>query len=160
MPADNRLWLDDDQDIAPCRPKPAQQNPKHSIPDLQARARMFSFKQTQLLAESKNLETEIVSRTEKGTEKEEYWDHGLEFISYLTRSGGRAKSMIPHIYGVLATNNSIDGQMRSPDCRETSGGILVTFEKGSTQPIPLFLQAPSEVWRKPFDAPAAEFNRK
>ena len=102
----------------------------------------------------------LATHTEEGTEKEEKWDHGLGFISYLTRSGGRAKSMIPHIYGVLATNNSIDGQMRSPDCRETSGGILVTFEKGSTQPIPLFLQAPSEVWRKPFDAPAAEFNRK
>jgi hypothetical protein len=65
---------------------------------------MFSFKHTQLLAESKNLETEIVSRTEKGTEKAEYWEHGLGFISYLTRSGASAKSMIPHNYGVLATN--------------------------------------------------------
>jgi hypothetical protein len=66
---------------------------------------MFSFEHAQLLAQSNNLKTEIVSRTEKGTEKEEYWDHGLGFISYLIRSETSAKSMIPHNYGVLATDN-------------------------------------------------------
>jgi hypothetical protein len=52
-------------------PNPTQQNPKHSIPGSQARARMFSFEHAQLLTWSKNLKTEIVSKTDKGTEKAE-----------------------------------------------------------------------------------------
>ena len=37
MPAGKRFWLDDGQDIAPCRPKPTEQNPKYSILDSQLR---------------------------------------------------------------------------------------------------------------------------
>jgi hypothetical protein len=43
MPGDNRLWFDNDQDVAPCRPKAAEQDPKHSILDSQPRARLFSL---------------------------------------------------------------------------------------------------------------------
>jgi hypothetical protein len=59
-----------------------------------------------MLAQGNDLKTEIISSIEKGTEKEEYLDHGLGFISYLIRSEASAKSMIPHNYGVLATNRS------------------------------------------------------
>jgi len=66
MPADNRFWLDDDQDSAPCRPKPTEQNPKHPILDSQLRARMFSPEDAQLLTKSKDLETQGVSGTKEG----------------------------------------------------------------------------------------------
>jgi hypothetical protein len=49
MPGDNGFWFDDDQDVAPSRPKPAEQNPKYSILHSQARARMFSLEYAQLL---------------------------------------------------------------------------------------------------------------
>ena len=66
MPADNRFWLYDDQDLAPCRPKPTEQDPKYSILDLQPRARMFSSEDAQLLTKGKNLEAQVVSGTEEG----------------------------------------------------------------------------------------------
>jgi len=31
MPGDNGFWFDDDQDVAPCRPKTAEQNPKYPV---------------------------------------------------------------------------------------------------------------------------------
>jgi hypothetical protein len=49
MPADNRFWLDNDQDISSCRAKSTEQNPKYSLLDSQPRARMFSFEHAQLL---------------------------------------------------------------------------------------------------------------
>ena len=33
MPGDNGFWFDNNQDVAPCRPKAAEQNPKYSILD-------------------------------------------------------------------------------------------------------------------------------
>jgi hypothetical protein len=67
MPADNRFWFDDDQDLAPCRPKPTEQNPKCSILDSQPRVMMFSIEDAQLLTKGKDLEAQVVSGTEKGT---------------------------------------------------------------------------------------------
>jgi arylsulfatase A-like enzyme len=49
MPGDNSFRSDNEQDIAPCRPKTAEQNPKHAILDAQPRTRLFSFEYTQLL---------------------------------------------------------------------------------------------------------------
>jgi hypothetical protein len=85
MPADNRLWFDDNQDVAPRRPKTAEQNPKYSIPDSQPRARMFSLEYTQLLTEGKDLKAQVVARTEEGAEAgeqaDEKWNHGPGFIA-------------------------------------------------------------------------------
>ena len=64
MPGNHGFWLDDDQDVAPRRPKTAEQNPKYSILDSQPRARMFSLEYAQLLTQGKDLETEIVARTD------------------------------------------------------------------------------------------------
>jgi hypothetical protein len=74
VPGDNRIWLDDDQDIAPRRPKPTEQNPKCSIPHSEARARVFSLEDAQLLAERKDLEAEIVAGPEEGGEAAEKAD--------------------------------------------------------------------------------------
>jgi hypothetical protein len=79
--------------------------PRNTHPGFAVEDEGFLFEHAQLLADGKDLKTKIASRTEKGTEKEEYWDHGLGFISYLIRSEASAKSMIPHNYGVLATDN-------------------------------------------------------
>jgi len=49
MPGDNRFWFDDNQDVAPGRPKPAEKGPKHSILDSEPSARMFSLEYAQLL---------------------------------------------------------------------------------------------------------------
>jgi hypothetical protein len=43
MPGDNGFWFNDDQDVAPSMPKPAEQNPKYPILDSEPRARMFSL---------------------------------------------------------------------------------------------------------------------
>jgi hypothetical protein len=65
LPGDNGFWFNDDQDLAPCRPKVPEQNPKYSILVSQPRARNPSFKYAQLLTKGKDLETEAVTGTEE-----------------------------------------------------------------------------------------------
>ena len=74
MPGDNGFRFDNDQHVAPCRPKPAQQNPEHPILRSQSRARMFSLEYAQLLAQGKDLEAEIVAGTEESAEAGEEAD--------------------------------------------------------------------------------------
>jgi hypothetical protein len=80
MPGDNGFRFDDDQDVAPCRPKAAEQNPKDSILGSQPGASSFSFEYAQLLTEGKDLEAEIAAGTEEsaeaGEEADEKWNHG------------------------------------------------------------------------------------
>jgi hypothetical protein len=65
MPADHRFRFDNNQDVAPCRPKTAEQSPKYPILDSQPRVRPFSLEHTQLLTEGKNLKGEVAARTEE-----------------------------------------------------------------------------------------------
>ena len=83
MPGDHGFWFDDNQDVAPCRPKAAEQSPKYSILDSQPRVRLFSLEYTQLLTEGKNLKGEVVARTEECAEagEDEKWNHGSGFIA-------------------------------------------------------------------------------
>jgi hypothetical protein len=83
MPADHRFRFDDNQDVAPCRPKAAEQSPKYSILDSQPRVRLFSLEYTQLLTEGKNLKGKVVARTEESAEaaEDEKWNHGTGFIA-------------------------------------------------------------------------------
>jgi hypothetical protein len=85
MPDDNGFWSDNDQDITPCRPKTAEQNPKSPILVLKPRMRLFSFEYAQLLTEGKDLEAEAVAGTEEGAEAgeeaDEEWNHELGFIA-------------------------------------------------------------------------------
>ena len=85
MPGDNGFRFDDNQDVSPCRPKTAEQNPKYPILDSEPRARMFSLEYAQLLTEGKDLEPEVVAGTEEGAETGEQADekcnHGLGFIA-------------------------------------------------------------------------------
>ena len=83
MPGNNGFWFDNDQDVVPCRPKAAEQNPKHSILDSQPGARLFSLEYTQLLTEGEDLEAEVVPRTEESVEavEDEKWNHGSGFIA-------------------------------------------------------------------------------
>ncbi len=86
MRGDNRFWLDNDQDVALCRPKAAEQDPKHSIQGSQPRASLFSLEHAQLLAEGEDLEAEVVTGTEEyaeaGEEADEKWNHEFGFKAY------------------------------------------------------------------------------
>ena len=79
MPGNHGFWFNDDQDVAPCRPKTAEQNPKYPIVNLQPRSRMFSLEYAQLLTEGKDLEAEAVTGTEESAEANEEtdkkWNH-------------------------------------------------------------------------------------
>jgi hypothetical protein len=85
VPGDNRFWLNDDQHVAPGRPKPAGQNPKYSIVDLQPRARILSFENAQLLTSSNDLDAEVVTGTEEAGETGEKsgveWKHNPGHIT-------------------------------------------------------------------------------
>ena len=85
IPGDHGFWFDDNQDVAPCRPKAAEQSPEYSILDSQPRVRLFSLEYTQLLTESKNLKREVVARTEEcaeaGDEADKKWNHEFGFIA-------------------------------------------------------------------------------
>jgi hypothetical protein len=74
MPGGNGFRFDDDQDIAPCGPKTAEQNPEYSVFHSKPRARMFSLEYAQLLTEGKDLQAEAVTGTEKGIEEGEEAD--------------------------------------------------------------------------------------
>ena len=77
--------FDDDQDVAPCRPDAAEQDPKYSILDSQSRVRLFSLEYAQLLTEGKDLKAEVVARTEEcaeaGEEADKKWNHEFGFIA-------------------------------------------------------------------------------
>jgi hypothetical protein len=64
VPSDHRFWLDDDQHVAPSRPKAAEKNPKYSILDPQPRMRIFSLEYAQLLTQGKDFNTEVLAGTE------------------------------------------------------------------------------------------------
>jgi hypothetical protein len=85
MPGDNGFWFNDDQDVAPRRPKPAEQNPKYPILHSKPGARLFSLEYTQLLTEGKDLEAEVVAGTEEcaeaGEESKGKWNHEFRFIA-------------------------------------------------------------------------------
>jgi hypothetical protein len=85
MPGDHGFWFDNDEDLAPCRPKTPEQDPKDSILDSHPRARKSSLEYAQLLPQRNDLETEAVARTEEsaeaGEEAEEKWNHGTGFIA-------------------------------------------------------------------------------
>ena len=85
MPCDNGFRFDNDQDVAPCRPEAAEQDPKYSILDSQSRVRLFSLEYAQLLTEGKDLEAEVVARTEEcakaGDEGDKKWNHEFGFIA-------------------------------------------------------------------------------
>ena len=86
MPADNGFRFDDDQDVAPRRPKSAEQNPEYPIPGSEPGVRTFSLEYAQLLTEGKDLEAQAVTGTEEGVEEREEADekanHGPGYISY------------------------------------------------------------------------------
>ncbi len=86
MPGGNGLWFDDDQDVAPCRPEPAEQYPKQPILDVQPRARILSLEDAYLPAKGQDLQAEAIARTKEGAqggeERQEKWNHGLGFIAY------------------------------------------------------------------------------
>jgi hypothetical protein len=85
MPGDNGFWLDDDQDLAPCRPKVPEQNPKYSILHSEPRTRIFSLEYAQLLTQGNDLDAEVAAGTEEsaeaGEEAEEEWNQGPGFIA-------------------------------------------------------------------------------
>jgi len=85
MPGDHGFWFDNDEDLAPCRPKTPEQDPKDSILDSHPRARKSSLEYAQLLPQRNDLETEAVARTEEsaeaGEEAEKKWNHGTGFIA-------------------------------------------------------------------------------
>ena len=56
------------QNVGPCRPEPAEQNPKYPILDSRPRARICSFEHAQLPAQCENLKTKVVAVTEEGAE--------------------------------------------------------------------------------------------
>ena len=70
---------------APCRPEAAEQDPKYSILDSQPRVRLFSLEYAQLLTEGKDLEAEVVARTEEcaeaGEAADKKWNHEFGFIA-------------------------------------------------------------------------------
>jgi hypothetical protein len=74
MPGDNGFRFDDDQDVAPCGPETAEQNPEYSVFHSKPRVRMFSLEYAQLLPEDKDLQAETVTGTEKGIEEGEEAD--------------------------------------------------------------------------------------
>src|SRR5262245_5015634 len=53
------------------RPEAAEQDPKYSILDSRPRVRLFSLEYAQLLTEGKDLNAEVVARTEECAEADE-----------------------------------------------------------------------------------------
>src|SRR5262245_34413515 len=64
MPAGHGFWFDDNQDVAPRRPKTAEQSPKYSILDSQP-MRLCWSEYAQLRTEGKKLKSEVVARMEE-----------------------------------------------------------------------------------------------
>jgi len=55
MPADNGVWLDQDQRLSPCWPQPLQSDPKQSVGLGKLRLRMTSRQDRELLPQGEIL---------------------------------------------------------------------------------------------------------
>ena len=68
VPADYRLGLDEDEGLGPAVPDGGQCHPEQAVPPLDMRPRIFTFEHGDLLAESEDLQSEVVVRTDEGTQ--------------------------------------------------------------------------------------------
>ncbi len=86
MPRDNGLGFDDDQDVIPRRPEPAEKCPKQPILDAQPRARILSLEDAYVVAKGQDLKAEAVIGTKENAqaveERKEKRNHGSGLIAY------------------------------------------------------------------------------
>jgi hypothetical protein len=81
MLGDNGFQFDNNQGVAPCRPKPTEQNPKHPL--ILSGVRKFRFSMAQLLAHHEVLDGLAATGTEEDAEEREQADEysPLEFAA-------------------------------------------------------------------------------
>jgi hypothetical protein len=59
VPANDRVWLNNDQGLRPSRPYPPKHNPEHAIEPVQHGALVFSVEHRQLLSQSEHFHRDI-----------------------------------------------------------------------------------------------------
>src|ERR1700676_4603069 len=70
VPANNSLWLDEDQRVPPFRPEPAQDHPQQLVGSRDLRARIPLLQNDKLLAKSQVLKQQVAARA-KDADKED-----------------------------------------------------------------------------------------
>src|ERR1700694_1570665 len=70
VPANNSLWLDEDQRVPPFRPEPAQDHPEQLVGSRDQRARIPLLQNDKLLAKSQVLKQQVAARA-KDADKED-----------------------------------------------------------------------------------------
>ena len=98
MPANDCLWLDDDQRVLPFRPESPQDHPEQLIGGGDLRARMPLLHSDKLLAESQVLKQQVAARAKKADKEDNYEPQQAqhESVSYGDRPCrcGSAKPLI------------------------------------------------------------------
>jgi hypothetical protein len=85
MPADDGLWLDNEEHIGPAGPEAAQDGPKQPVARVQGWPRSFALEHRDLLPKSKDFQGCIASCTEENSERkqesEEELNHELTVVT-------------------------------------------------------------------------------
>ena len=98
VPANDCLWLDEDQRVPPFRPEPPQDHPEQLVRSRDQRVRIPLLQNDKLLAKSQVLKQQVTARA-KDADKEDRQrsqqaQHEVSIIPAHPKSGGSANSLI------------------------------------------------------------------
>ena len=85
VPADHRLGLYDDEDLAPARPTAAESRPEEAVPGIQSRRGSFTFEYGDLLPEGEDFEGRVAPTPEEdadhGEDGEDEFGHEITLVA-------------------------------------------------------------------------------
>jgi hypothetical protein len=78
VPSEDRLGLDDDENLTPTRPKAAKHGPEQAIDAIERRPTPFAFQNSDLLTECEDFHGRIGSTPKEDTDRGEKGKDGFE----------------------------------------------------------------------------------
>src|SRR6516165_8896139 len=109
MPADDGLWLHDHQHAGLSGPATSQAQPEETIPRVQLRPGVFALENADLLPQGDELQSQVMSRAEEGTEprkkSHEKPGHGPSLHDSVDRKSGSCKLLILRSNRILTTDS-------------------------------------------------------
>jgi len=109
MPADDGLWFHHHQHARPFGPPTPEAEPEQAIPWTQLGSGVLTLEDADLLPEGDELQSEVMSRAEEGTEprkrRQKKPDHGSSLHDTVERKTGSCKWLILRSNQILRTQS-------------------------------------------------------
>ena len=109
MPADDGLWFHDHQHARPFGPPTPEAEPEETITKTHPGSRILALEDADLLSQSNQLQSQVMSRAEEGTEprkrRQKKPDHGSSLHDTVERKTGSCKWLILRSNQILRTQS-------------------------------------------------------